>query len=1440
MNKKKDKKPPRRSTRRKKSSTTTISFIPILGKRNREDDEDDEIDSDVDRPRKFQRTPTANLRKLTLEQKFMEKYTEESLRDQFQKELEYLRIQDSNLFDYDPFNPKKLEEKVKTPVRLPLKRERKRKIVKPTTDIYFSESDFDDDVDIDLDVDVDTIDIHDHHFSVTQSLSSPVIITDPIEKLNIVVPPTDSIELPSILNDKDLEILNEENQNQAEKDANTIQNIAKLKKNGLWNPKKISKIPLPPKVKTHWDFMLEEMAWMANDFRKEKKQKLLYAKRINRAITRKQREQALLEEKKKKEENDEILHIASFIGKQVLSFWSKIELIVKHKHEVKLEEKLQAARSKQLEFLVGQTERYSNKLAIDMNSPSADHKQQNKHGKINPLPRTITADNLQTNSTNNNSKHLQKASTMIIENLNEKNHNNNIEKSSSSTVILDDDDDDTNNSNNSNNNNTSINQSSDSTIKISDPSDIHSQNHQPSSMGNQDEILTPSDDRKEIISLAAENAVKHQPTGTTLSTTKIKTKIPSLLRGKLREYQHIGLDWLVSMYDAKLNGILADEMGLGKTIQTISLLAHLASEYGIWGPHLIVVPTTVMLNWERELKRWCPGFKILTYFGTQKERKQKRHGWSKANSFHVCITSYNLVSQDKMILNRKKWVYLILDEAQNIKNFKSQRWQVLLNFNTRRRLLLTGTPLQNNLMELWSLMHFLMPHIFQSHSDFKEWFCNPVNNMIEGSSELNESLISRLHGVLRPFILRRLKKDVEKQLPNKYEHVVPCSLSKRQRFLYDEFMSRNKTKESLATGNYLSILNILMQLRKVCNHPDLFEERSISSPLQISPISYKIPSLIVNINENYKIHQKSLLSSSSSFTSCSSSLSHNFLNPCFIEMENNFNSFDKMNINQLMASPDKIIKYIQINKNQNYSLIKNPKSSSSSSSSSSSQFNLKTRRLSNNNNNNNQQLHLTNKSLEIYSKLKENFQNKKMKRYVDEENQLIHHVCYLNKMKSYKYLNNLSFLGFSFIDFIIKSFSISTCQSIYFQSLQAKEYLNYSSKLRNIIQSFEERLHSMLPILNRFCCYIPPVSTCSSSSIMNDNIHLNIHCNSAIFYHSMNEFKNQIQFHENYYNSSHLFYSILKHRQLALPDKRLIQFDCGKLQKLASLLRTLKLGGHRCLIFTQMTRMLDILEIFLNLHGFTYLRLDGATKPDARQAAMERFNADSRIFCFILSTRSGGCGVNLIGADTVIFYDSDWNPAMDSQAQDRCHRIGQTREVHIYRLISTQTIEENILKKANQKRLLDSLAIDGGKFTTEFFQNVDIHSLIPDDNNHSASASASLLNSSADFHASPAISREQLQRAMNELEDESDVLAMKEAQKEMDEEYAEFNDDLTASTSSLNNSTATGANENPLSSSAADIESEFIKSKLTNIQKYVNLIFLEFFIILLIIFPLHF
>ncbi|KAH9965425.1 SNF2 family N-terminal domain-containing protein [Russula dissimulans] len=695
-------------------------------------------------------------------------------------------------------------------------------------------------------------------------------------------------------------------------------------------------------------------------------------------------------------------------------------------------------------------------------------------------------------------------------------------------------------------------------------------------------------------------------------------KPPALLRGILRPYQQAGLEWLASIHTRNLNCILADEMGLGKTIQTIALLAHLACDRGIWGPHLIVVPTSVLMNWEMEFKKFLPGFKVLAYYGTSKRRKELRQGWYDKFHFNVCITSYALASRDAHVFKRKPWYYMILDEAHMIKNFKSQRWNILLMFRSFRRLLLTGTPLQNNLTELWALLKFLMSGTdFADRKEFAEWFANPLEQAIEMGTTLNDETqkrVGKLHTVLRPYLLRRLKRDVEKELPRKFEHLVLCPLSKRQRFLYDEFMSRSQTRNDLESGVYQKIANILMQLRKVCNHPDLFEVRPIvtSFAMDRSAIAdFEIKELLV---------RRRLLQER-----------------------------DEGQLNLEVLS----LRFVD---HQNTSLIAS----------------METRRLD------------ATSSLPFVSELPgepppydvrtvEGY--KRFRAYKEQATSISRwtHIGYLNRLRcssSPVYSSEL----------IAKFQQCSRTLLPASVRDRSVHHLDSALAIRTAIKSYEARAKEMASLVNTFACITPPVVAHDLPRRVLTGAEEPI---IAL--------------------SSHVQFDAVLHQpsvklQVAFPDLSLLQYDCGKLQELARLLRERKAGGHRVLIFTQMTRILDILEQFLNFHGYLYLRLDGATRIEDRQYITERFNADARVFCFISSSRSGGVGINLTGADTVIFYDSDFNPQMDRQCEDRAHRIGQIRDVHIYRFISQHTVEEAMLRKANQKRSLDDLVIQRGEF----------------------------------------------------------------------------------------------------------------------------------------------
>ncbi|WQF76140.1 Putative bromodomain, helicase, Helicase superfamily 1/2, ATP-binding domain-containing protein [Colletotrichum destructivum] len=491
---------------------------------------------------------------------------------------------------------------------------------------------------------------------------------------------------------------------------------------------------------------------------------------------------------------------------------------------------------------------------------------------------------------------------------------------------------------------------------------------------------------------------------------KIKEEVTEqanmLVGGRLKEYQVKGLQWMISLYNNNLNGILADEMGLGKTIQTISLVTYLIERKKQEGPYLVIVPLSTLTNWTLEFEKWAPSVSKIVYKGPPLARKQQQDK-IRQGRFQVLLTTYEYIIKDRPVLSKIKWFHMIIDEGHRMKNQNSKLTSTIQQYyHTRFRLILTGTPLQNNLTELWAMLNFTLPTIFKSAKTFDEWFNTPfANTGGQDKMDLTEEeqilVIRRLHKVLRPFLLRRLKKDVEKDLPDKTEKVIKCKFSALQSKLYKQMVTHNKILVSDGQGGKAGargLSNMIMQLRKLCNHPFVFDE-----------------------------------------------------------VENTMNPM----------------------------------------------------------------------------------------------------------------------------------------------------------------------------------------------SISND----------------------------------------------------LLWRTAGKFELLDRVLPKYKATGHRVLMFFQMTAIMDIMEDYLRYRNMKYLRLDGTTKSDERSDLLREFNApNSDYFMFLLSTRAGGLGLNLQTADTVIIYDSDWNPHQDLQAQDRAHRIGQKNEVRILRLISSNSVEEKILERARYKLDMDGKVIQAGRF----------------------------------------------------------------------------------------------------------------------------------------------
>lgn len=477
------------------------------------------------------------------------------------------------------------------------------------------------------------------------------------------------------------------------------------------------------------------------------------------------------------------------------------------------------------------------------------------------------------------------------------------------------------------------------------------------------------------------------------------TESPSFVHGTLREYQIQGLNWLVSLHENSISGILADEMGLGKTLQTISFLGYLRYVKGINGPHIVIVPKSTLDNWCREFNKWTPDVNVFVLQGDKETRNATMDERLFTFNFDICITSYEMVIREKAQLRKIAWQYIVVDEAHRIKNEDSTLSQIIRLFYSRNRLLITGTPLQNNLHELWALLNFILPDVFAESEAFDQWF--------EGGSEDDQdTVVQQLHKVLRPFLLRRVKADVEKSLLPKKEINLYIGMSEMQVKWYQKLLEKDIDAVNGAVGKRegkTRLLNIVMQLRKCCNHPYLFEG----------------------------------------------------------------------------AEPG------------------------------------------------------------------------------------------------------------------------------------------------------------------------PPYTT----------------------------------------------------------DEHLV-YNCGKMVILDKLLKRLKSQGSRVLIFSQMSRMLDILEDYCMFREYECCRIDGSTDHEDRIAAIDDYNREgSDKFVFLLTTRAGGLGINLTSADIVVLYDSDWNPQADLQAMDRAHRIGQTKQVYVFRFVTENAVEEKVLERAAQKLRLDQLVIQQGRATQNAAKN---------------------------------------------------------------------------------------------------------------------------------------
>ncbi|XP_029573133.1 E1A-binding protein p400 isoform X3 [Salmo trutta] len=1212
---------------------------------------------------------------------------------------------------------------------------------------------------------------------------------------------------------------------QAKLESQVHQRISELRKEGQWSASRLPKLMESSRPKSHWDYLLEEMQWMAADFAQERRWKMAAAKKLVRTCSRYHDEQKKMEEGSKKEKELRLRHIASTIAREVEFFWSNIEQVVEIKLRFQIYEKRLKTLSLQRATSKGQDVKPALATAVkaEKEEPNMSTRKRKSSTslaeEVQDEESTIEEQEAMEVTADQKAElgDLAKDAEMPLDALMKQYagaYADNFDWPQPSPQSDEDGRDEA--------------EEMESSLDTPHEAVVIDSLLSVDQYRGSEKTSPPGADgkpKKDIAEVAAATELI-LPKGSARTTTSGRSQAPFLLHGSLREYQQIGVDWLASLHKKHLNGILADETGLGKTVQTVAYLAHLACQEGIWGPHLVVVRTCKILSWEMEFKRWCPGLKILLYLGNRQERRAKRMWWAETNSFHVCVTSYKLLLKDQSHFLRRRWKHLVLDEVQLIKNMSEKHWETIFALKSQQRILLINTPLQNTLKELWTMIHFLLPGITRPYTDF------PVKPGTDQNQDYCHKLVIRLHRMIQPFILRRCKRDVEKQLPKKYEHILKCRLSSRQKSMYEDILTQPGAQEALKTGHFVSVLQVLMQLQRICNHPDLVNNRETSSSYVCSSLQYNTPSLVLGaLQEDQR-------------TSLDLSLFD------LISNENRLTRYEaeevlpklkvtRQLIEEIHSAPDpparpkpckikpmRLFQPVQYGTKPEGRLVPmtntvgqqrppatttTPPTTTATTTSTAPQPARATTATTTTQGGDVLKIAQLasiagsqNRISQPETPVTLQFQGNKFTLSPSQLRQLttgqplqlqgtLGNILQIVSAPGQQILRPQGSMVMQTVPQAAPVSNSSTRSGTPPPAGPAQQASGMTSNALGLSaqpapaapiapqvsseergRHLKERLSRLFSANERRCdrsvlygadllqvCSVTPGAPHSALSpggwrwVGRDSclraqrtpVSTTTHLQSALLSstnrqdassslvsrlscvvpaavarppylyaanppapYSLEQKSISRRLQEAAAPHSTEIHSLASGHLLQFPDLQLMQMDSGKLEALAILLQKLRSENRRVLIFTQMVKMLDILEAFLDHRQLTYIRVDESLITEERQEHMKTFNRNRQVFCSILTNRCCSAVGTVFDADTIIFYDTDLNPSMDARTQEWCDKIGRSKDIHIYRLESGNSIEEKLLKNGT-KDLIREVAAQGTDYTLAFLTQRTIQDL---------------------------------------------------------------------------------------------------------------------------------